>query len=184
MPALPNFIAFQLGWFACVLGAANGFAWAGSSLGIAIVAWQLQRAPRARTELVLVLVAAAIGALWDSALAAIGWIRYPSGELIEGLAPHWIVMLWMLFATTLNSSLAWLKRSMLLAAAFGALGGPLAYLAGAKLGALELAEQSAALIALAVGWAVITPLLLQVAHRFDGYRVATHTAAGTEASHA
>ena len=177
-----NFIAFQLGWFACVLGAAHGIAWAGTGFALAVVAWHLSRASAPRAELMLVLTAAGMGALWDSALAAVGWIRYPSGVLIEGAAPHWIVALWMLFATTLNLSLGWLKRSMPLAAVFGAIGGPLAYLGGAGLGALEMVEQRLALAALALGWAVFTPLLLQVARLYDGYR--GPEGPGTEASHA
>ena len=163
MPILVNLAAFQLGWFACVLGAAHGVPWAGTVVALAIVAWHVTRAARPRAELVLVLIAAGIGALWDSGLSALGWIFYPSGVLIEGAAPYWIVAMWMLFATTLNSSLAWLRRNLPLAAAFGALGGPLAYLGGAKLGALTFGAQEAALVALALGWAVATPLLLRLA---------------------
>lgn len=183
MHAFINFFAFQLGWFACVLGAAHGFVLAGTGLGLAIVAWQIGRARRPRAELILVLYAAGIGVIWDSLLATMGWIGYPSGSLVEGVAPPWIVVLWMLFATTLNVSLGWLKRSMLLAAAFGALGGPLAYLAGAKLGALELTVQHAALAALAIGWAVITPLLLQIARRWDGHRSPASADIAAEANH-
>lgn len=169
MPILVNFVAFQLGWFACVLGAAHGLPWAGTGVALAIVAWHLTRAIRPRDELVLVLIAAGIGAVWDSALSALGWIRYPNGVLIEGAAPHWIVAMWMLFATTLNASLAWLRRNLPLAAVFGALGGPLAYLGGAKLGALTFAAQDAALVALALGWAVLTPLLLRLARPEAAY---------------
>lgn len=163
MPILVNFVAFQFGWFACVLGAAHGLPWIGTGVALVIVAWHLTRAAQPGAELVLVLIAAGIGAVWDSALSALGWIRYPNGVLIEGAAPHWIVAMWMLFATTLNVSLAWLRRNLPLAAVFGALGGPLAYLGGAKLGALTFAAQDAALVALALGWAVLTPLLLRLA---------------------
>ena len=166
---LINFAAFQIGWFACVLGAAHALPWAGAGIALAIVAWHLARARRPRAELALVLVAAGTGALWDSGLAALGWIRFASGVLVEGTAPYWIVAMWMLFATTLNVSLAWLKRRTALAVLFGALGGPLAYLGGAKLGAVTLVAQGPALAALALGWAVITPLLLEVARRFDGF---------------
>jgi len=169
MPVLVNFVAFQLGWFACVLGAAHGLPWAGTGVALAIVAWHLTRAARPRAEIGLVLIAAGIGALWDSGLSALGWIRYPSGVLIEGAAPYWIVAMWMLFATTLNVSLAWLRRNLPLAAVFGALGGPLAYLGGAKLGALTFGAQEAALVALALGWAVLTPLLLRLARPEAAY---------------
>ena len=162
---LVNFAGFQLGWFACVLGATHGLPWAGTGIALAIVAWHLARAPRPRAELALVLIAACVGALWDSGLSALGWIGYPNGVLIEGTAPYWIVAMWMLFATTLGVSLAWLGRNLALAAAFGALGGPLAYLGGAKLGALTFIAQDAALAALALGWAVLTPTLLRLARR-------------------
>lgn len=169
MPVLINFIAFQVGWFACVLGAAWGSPWAGMLVAITIVTWHLTRMSRPRQELVLVVAAAILGALWDSLLPFLGWIRYPNGMLIENTAPLWIVALWMLFATTLNVSLAWLKNRLWLAIAFGAIGGPMAYLGGEKLGALELVEPTAALVALAIGWAVLTPALLQLARRFDGF---------------
>jgi hypothetical protein len=169
MPILANFLAFQFGWFACVLGGAYGLPWLGSGIAAAIVAWHMTHAARPRQELTLVLIAGAIGAVWDSALVTLGWISYPSGTLLPGTAPHWMVALWMLFATTLNVSLAWLKRSALLAALFGAIGGPLAYYGGAKLGALGFVAPTPALVALALGWGLVTPLLIRLATRFDGF---------------
>ena len=80
-----------------------------------------------------------------------------------------MVALWMLFATTLNLSLAWLKRHLFVAVLFGAIGGPLAYLGGEKLGALNFESPTAGLIALAIGWALLTPLLAMIAQRFDGF---------------
>jgi len=169
MPMFANFLAFQLGWFACVLGGAHGLPWLGSGIAAAIVAWHLTHAARPMQELILVLIAGAIGAVWDSALVTLGWISYPSGMLLAGTAPYWIVALWMLFATTLNVSLAWLKRSALLAALFGAIGGPLAYYGGAKLGALSFLAPTPALVALVLGWGLLTPLLIRLALRFDGF---------------
>jgi hypothetical protein len=77
--------------------------------------------------------------------------------------------MWGLFATILNVSLRWLRGRWLIAALAGSIGGPLAYYGGHRLGALEFGNQSAALIALAIGWAVITPTLMALATRFDGY---------------
>lgn len=169
MAVLANFVAFQFGWFACVIGAAQGFPALGAAVALAVAAAHVAFARRPRTELALLLLAAAIGAGWDSLLAATGWVRFANGMLIAGTAPYWIVALWVLFATTLNVSLAWLKRRLLLAAVFGAVGGPLSYLAGAKLGALSFGNEGAALIALSLGWAALTPLLLRLAVRHDGY---------------
>jgi hypothetical protein len=169
MPLFANFLAFQIGWFACVLGGAHDLPWVGTGIALVIVAWHLTRAARPKQELLLVLSAAAIGALFDTLLVWLGWFTYSSGTLIAGTAPHWMVALWMLFATTLNLSLAWLKRRLFVAVLFGAIGGPLAYLGGEKLGALNFASPTAGLIALAIGWALLTPLLAMIAQRFDGF---------------
>jgi hypothetical protein len=181
-PVIINFINFQLGWFACALGAAAGWPWAGVAVVFAIVAWHLSRVIEPRRELTLILAAAGIGALWDSTLAALDWIQYPNGILIDGTAPVWMIALWMLFATTLNVSLAWLKPRLLLAVAFGAVGGPLAYLGGAKLGALVFVHETPALVALALGWGVLTPVLLLLARRYDGL-LAANAGYGQELRH-
>ena len=53
-------------------------------------------------------------------------------------------------------------------AALGAVGGPLAYLAGEKLGAITFNQPLFAIAALAVIWAVAMPLLVVLATRMDG----------------
>lgn len=169
MNMLLNFILFQLSWFACVLGGAHGLPWAGPLVVAAFIAYQLTRAIRPADEIALLACAAAIGAVFDSLLVATGWLAYPSGQWHAALAPYWIVAMWVAFAATLNLSLRWLKGRMLLAGLFGALGGPLAYLAGAKLGGVVFVEQAAAIAALAVGWGLSMPLLTRLADRFDAW---------------
>ena len=101
----------------------------------------------------------------------LGWVAYPSGYFNASLAPYWIVTMWMLFATTLNSSMRWLKGRRLLAAVLGAVAGPLSYLAGQRLGGMEFVEPRAALAFLAVGWAAVMPLVVTLAERLAGFRV-------------
>ncbi len=170
---LANFILFQVGWFACVLGGANDRPWLGTGIAVAIVAWHVARAGRPRDEMILALISAGIGALADSVLVASGWVRYASGTVVPGAAPVWLVAMWMLFATTLNVSLRWLRRYPFAAVALGAAGGPLAYWGGARLGAMEFVAPVAATAALGLGWAVLTPLLIRLSRRFDGYPPAT-----------
>jgi hypothetical protein len=165
---ITNFVAFQCGWLACVLGAAHGWPFAGTAAAAAIVAWHVLRALRPAEELKLIVIALAIGVLWDSSLAALGWIDFTSGTLIAGLAPPWILALWALFATTLNVSLEWLKAKTLMAALLGAIAGPLSYWAGVRLGAIEFVAPLQAMVALAIGWGVMTPLLVAAARRYDG----------------
>jgi len=167
---LANFAAFQLGWFACVLGAAHGMPWVGIGVTALIVAWHLATSAQPGVEARLIVIVAMLGAIWDSVLVALGWIDYASGNTIAGAAPGWIVAMWVLFATTLNVSLHWLKGRDGLAVTFGAVGGPLAFYGGAKLGAVSFPQPLVALGALAIGWAVFTPLLTRLATRFDGIR--------------
>ena len=163
-----NFVLFQAGWFACVLSAARGYPWIGTSVAAAIVAWHALRAERPATELKLIAIVVLLGAVWDSALVMLGWIAYPNGTLIAGTAPHWILALWALFATALNVSLRWLKPKHWIAALLGAVSGPLSYWAAARLGAVAFVEPMRVVIALAVGWALIMPTLMWLSCRFDG----------------
>jgi hypothetical protein len=167
MAGLANFLAFQLGWFACVLGAARGWPWAGTFAALLLVGAHLWRVRWSAAEGCLIAAAALLGAVGDTLLARTGWLRYAEGALLPGSAPVWIVALWMLFATTLRHSLAWLQRRPLLSAACGALGGPLAYLGGARLGALVVERPAPAYSALAAGWAGATVLLVHMAARHD-----------------
>jgi hypothetical protein len=84
--------------------------------------------------------------------------------------------LWVAFATTFNVSLRWFKQHLLLAALFGAIGGPLAFLAGERLGGVEFTSYPAALTALAIGWGLLMPLMLLIAQRFNGFEQPQQTA--------
>jgi hypothetical protein len=114
-------------------------------------------------------LAVALGTVWDSLLVAFGWLHYPSGQFAAWLAPYWIIALWALFATTLNVSLRWLRERHAVAAIFGAIGGPLAFYAGHRLGAVEIPDMVTTLGLLALGWAALTPALLLFARRLDGF---------------
>jgi hypothetical protein len=81
--------------------------------------------------------------------------------------------MWVLFASTLNVSLRWLRGRWIVAALLGATAGPLAYYAGAKLGGVVIAEPLPGFIALAAGWASFMPLLIKLSSRLDGMRPAT-----------
>ncbi|MGB5592042.1 MAG: DUF2878 domain-containing protein [Gammaproteobacteria bacterium] len=168
MQILFNVIAFKIGWLACVLGGAHGLPLLGTAIAVAIVAAHVFNASRPSRELVLILIAGAIGAAWDSALAATGLLSYASGTLFAGTAPYWIVAMWLLFATLLNKSLRWLHGRLVFAGFVGAVCGPLAFYAGHRLGAVEFGDFGLAMIALAVGWGLIMPLLVILAQRFDG----------------
>lgn len=168
MAMLINFIAFQVGWFSSVIGAAKQMPWLGPLVLIFVLAIHLKQARRPHIELGLIIVCGILGLFFDSLLVALGWVSYPSGQFSDVLAPYWIVTMWMLFGTTLNLSMGWLKGRPSLAAAFGAIGGPASYIAGQKLGGIIFVDYYAALIALAVVWAIAMPFLLALSTKLDG----------------
>jgi len=168
---IPNFVLFQLAWLACIRAAALGWPLTGALCVAAVAAWHLRMAARPRPEALLIALSMALGAVVDSALLAGGLIHYTSGQWLPGLPPLWMVSLWGLLATTLNVSMGWLRGRPLLAAALGAVAGPLSYAAGVRLGAAQFTNDTAALVALALTWAVCMPMLMTLAQRLDGVQL-------------
>jgi hypothetical protein len=171
MNKLLNFALFQLGWLASVLLGASQYHWLGPVAVFAILLVHLRSSPDREAERRLVGYALVIGLVWENLLSLGGLIVYPSGQPFGILAPVWIVAMWPLLAITLNVSLRWLKRLPAVAALVGAIGGPLAFLAGERLGAAVFPDPYLAMAALAVGWAILFPMLMHVAARHDGFRV-------------
>jgi len=160
-----HLVLFEAAWFAGVLGAARGEAHLGMAVVAAAIALNLWMSARRRHELALLAVAIVLGVVFDGALARSGWVVYADSALQPAWPPAWIVAQWALFATLLCGPLRWLHGRLPLAALLGALGGPMAYLGGERLGAINFVERGPALAFLAVGWAMATPLLLHLARR-------------------
>ena len=167
-----NVVLFQIGWFACVLGAAHGLPWIGALL---LRLRSLAGTSRARRSRSRNSRSSPPQPCWahcsKRCSCSLGWVHFETGVLVEGAAPYWMVALWAIFATTLNVSLRSLRPHGWLAAVLGAIGGPVAYYAGARLGALEFGAPASApaLAAIGIGWAILTPALLCAARRLDGY---------------
>ena len=172
---LSNFVIYQVAWFAGIWSAATERPWIGAITMAMAIGIHVFRAPRREPELMLVSLALLIGLVFDSLLAWRGWVNYPSGMLLPGMAPYWMVFMWGLFATLLNVTLRWMHGRWVVAALLGAIGGPAAYYGGMRMGALHFANEGAALVALVVGWAIITPLLVALAGRFNGYACVPET---------
>jgi hypothetical protein len=167
---IANFILFQTGWFACVLGGASQLGVAGSLVALLVAANHLWWADSRAAELRLLGSALLMGLCFESALVLSGLAIYSNGLLFGHLAPHWMLMMWVVFATTINVSMRWLKALHIgWAALLGAILAPLSYLAGSRLGAVTFSDPLIALSVIALGWAVLLPLLVIVARYFDGY---------------
>ena len=165
-----NFILFQIGWFACVVGAAKQMPWFGVMVVLAIVIWHLSQAKQPKLEVYLLILTLIIGAIYDQTMLQNNLLTYQAHGWSNSLTPAWILALWAEFATILNVSLRWMRGRWLIAILFGAIGGPLAYVGAARLGAVSLDAIPLSYVALSVGWAIITPLLLKLSERFDGFK--------------
>lgn len=158
-----NVILSQAAWFACVMGAANGMPWLGPAAVTVFLAICLKLSDKPKAELKLYAAAALAGFAFDTGMTSAGFF-FPLPHLLPPpFSPPWLIALWPNLAAMLNVSLAWLRGRYLLAAAFGAVGGPLAYYGGAKLGGVVAMPGAYDLLALSVGWAAMTPLLVWLA---------------------
>ena len=162
-----NFIAFQTAWFAAVLGAANGMPWLGVVAVPIALALHLALSPDWRPELLLAFCAAGMGFATDTLLIAAGAFSPIPYLLSAPFSSLWMVMLWVNLATTMNVSMGWLQGRYALGAVFGAIGGPLAYYSGAKLGAMTRLPDPRGLLGIGVAWAIAMPLLYRVAKMID-----------------
>jgi hypothetical protein len=165
---LVNFVVFQTAWLLSVIGGAQQMPWLGPIAALIAFALHLRAARKPFEEVLLVLSCALIGAGFDSILVASGWVTYKAGLFSEYFAPYWIITMWMLFAMTLNVSMRWLRGKPKIAALLGLYGGPASYIAGQALGGIVLANPIAALAALAIGWAVMMPMLMWLSENLDG----------------
>ncbi len=161
-----NLTLFKIGWVAVVFSAAAGMAEVGVATVALIVLVHLLRAERATREFRLLIIAALAGLAWESMLVVASVLQYPTTNA-NLFAPYWIIAMWVLFATTLNVGMQWLQRNLLLAGVAGAVGGPMSFLAGEKIGAVVIGDGG--LWFIAAGWAVLLPVMAFAAARLNGY---------------
>jgi hypothetical protein len=145
-----NLIAFDVAWLACVGGAAWGMPWLGPVTVMIHLALHGLLVKPPVWEWKVIAAFGAWGLVVDSALTIAG--LYDFGQT-RWIAPLWLIFMWPNLATSFNWSLAWMRRRPAAQAIFGAVGGPLAYLAGTKLGALQFGvDPLFALICIGLVW--------------------------------
>ena len=159
---LVNFLGFQSVWFLSLFGAGTHKSWLGAIALAVFTVWHFRSAANPRAELVLVAIACVVGLIVDTTFIQANLLAYAEPLPFAAVAPYWILGMWINFALTLNGSMRWLHGRYGLAAVLGAIGGPLAYVAGIKLGAAELQASEAVVYGvLAVTWAIAVPVLVR-----------------------
>ena len=160
---LINMVAFYLGWFACILGATGGVPWLGPIVMAILLVLHLFLAEERQQEIRLIILTGVFGTILDSLLMVSGMYSFTNHSL-SWICPMWMTALWMGFASTLNHSMRWMQGRYSLALIFGAVGGPLSYYAGVRLGALTfLPPFFVSMAILAIIWGLAVPALMWLA---------------------
>ncbi|MHC4407812.1 MAG: DUF2878 domain-containing protein [Planctomycetota bacterium] len=152
-----NFASFYVGSYACTASVSR----IGPVAVADLVSAQLPFARDVRKDLRVVAVALLLGTVIDTLFERMGLVAYAGGPRLGPLCPLWISALWVIFASTLTSSLAWLQTRTLYAVLLGAACGPITYAVAARLDAVELG--TAGYVAVGIEFAALTPLLAKVA---------------------
>ena len=102
-----------------------------------------------------------VGLIIDGTLNLIGFFSFNRAGFP---IPFWLMVIWIGLATLVHHSLAWLKGRTGLCALFGALGGPMAYWGGIRMGAAAFNwELLPSLLLLAVVWGFLWPTVMRLA---------------------
>lgn len=161
MSFLLSLALFNCGWFCCVLGAAYGLPWLGPLYMSVWFLWKVTGTRSGPGEALLILLAAIVGYALDSTLFLSGMLLETGRDSFGWPAPLWLVCLWPNLAGALGGCLGYLRKKYFLGCVAGVIGGPMAYFAGGRLGAIDLADPLVlSLAAIAVEWAIAMPLLL------------------------
>ncbi len=150
------------------MGAANGWPVAGLAAAVITIALHLVLSSNPLAQTKFIVFVTCVGLLVESTLTYAGFTRFvtflvsTAYSLPPPLPPVWLLAMWAAFATIVTVSLTWLQTKPILAFLLGAVGGPLAYIAGERLGAMTLLEpRIMSIAALAFAWGIVTVLLVK-----------------------
>ena len=151
-----NAVAFQLCWFACVLG---GSLWAAGAVALFLM-WHSQVVKI--HEWWFIIAGTVAGFSIDSLWYSLGFIQFPNYNL--AVIPAWLMLLWLAFNCTLQHSLLTFFQRPWLIALLSAIAAPFSYYAGSVMGAIELSPFG--LIAVGLGWGILMGCLSWIFNKY------------------
>ena len=165
MNILVNIALYQIVWFVCIR-----YGNIGALISLPLLALHLFLSDRRKADLKTMGMLLVAGLFIDGTLNAVGFFAFASKVFP---IPFWLVVIWLGLATLVHHSLAWLKSRLLICALFGALGGPLAYWAGVRMGAAAFNwELWPSLLTLAAIWASFWPGVMYLAGKQRAFKPA------------
>lgn len=169
---LINYALYQAGWFACVTGASWQRPGVGLSIALVLIGAHVVLSSERQVEVGLVLFATIVGVAAEIPQIAAGTYRFTSGTVNAVWPPPWLLAMWAQFATTFRFSLRRVIAQPFPAALFGAAGGPIAFIAGQRLGAVTLLPPlTLGLLRLSITWGIALVVFSVVVRRVtpDGH---------------
>lgn len=155
---LPNLLIYQANWFICILGG-NSWLWA----AMLLLGLHLYLTPQFTRDLRLMVILLFTGMILDGGLKYIGFFSFSADHFP---IPLWLMVIWLTLATLPNHSLGWLKNRPYWSAVLASLGGPAAYLGGARLGAASLNwDPWFSLVILGLLWGLTWPAVMWLSNR-------------------
>jgi len=167
--SLWNIISVNIGWLACILGAARGHYWLG--LVVVPILFIIHITAIQRRKILKIFIVAmattAIGFLTDTTLIIVGTVEPNRWLMPVPFTTVWDLMIWANFSLTLDASLRFLQKRPLVAAFLGAICAPGTYYAGDRLGALNFSEPVfSSLLWVGAVWLFAMPCLSLMARYF------------------
>lgn len=165
---LINFLGFQVIWFGSIL---LGDSFLLVSAGL-IAAHFFYNPSTRNTDAKLALVCLLCGLVIDNGLMFLGVMAFPDVSYSHLIVPTWLLSLWVAFGLTINHSLKAFRGKFWLAFVSGGIFGPLSYMAGERLGAVEMQMSPLETFAVfALIWAPLFSLMLKWSASLNQYSV-------------
>jgi len=155
-------IGLNMGWFACVFGAAREVHWLGVIivLFLGVIHVFVAGKQKLLPAILLGLASLMVGLVLDTTLIAAGAYTPNRWLIPTPITTIWLFMLWINFSLALNESLKWFQAHLFVAAILGSIFGPFAYLGASRLGAIQLASPVLiSLVHVGAAWLIAMPLM-------------------------
>ena len=164
-----NVISVNIGWMACILGAAGGHHWLGLVVVTILFIIHIILIERDNIRIVsfVALATIAFGFLIDTALIVFGTLEPNRWVMPTPFTTIWDLVIWANFSLALNTSLRFLQKRPFTAAVLGATFAPGTYYAGDRLGALHFSKPIFfSLVWVGIFWCFVMPCLSLIARYF------------------
>lgn len=160
-----NITIFYLGWLLC--GFYHNF-----SIGIIVLFLALINVVICKyqaKEIFIICILSCLGLMNDALAINFNIFDFADTPLLLNWSNIWLFSLWVLFLTTFNSALRFMKRySLAFLSICGAIGGTISYYSAIRLGVLNTKDLFTTIIYLSINWAILFPLIYRIYFKLLG----------------